>query len=77
VGAGTSGQVLVWHDLLGLYEWRPRFARAFVELRPAIADALTRYAADVRARRFPGEEHCYEIDQAELDRFVASVEGEA
>jgi 3-methyl-2-oxobutanoate hydroxymethyltransferase len=76
-GAGTSGQVLVWHDLLGLYEWRPRFARAFVELRPAILDALTRYAGDVRARRFPCEEHCYTIDPAELERFVAAVESEA
>jgi 3-methyl-2-oxobutanoate hydroxymethyltransferase len=75
-GPGTSGQVLVWHDLLGLYDRRPRFARAFVELRPAIVDALTRYAADVRAGRFPSEEHCYAIDQAELDRFVASVERE-
>ncbi len=72
-GSGTSGQVLVWHDLLGLYEWRPRFARAFAELRPAIAEALSRYAGDVRARRFPAEEHCYSIEASELERFTASL----
>jgi 3-methyl-2-oxobutanoate hydroxymethyltransferase len=75
-GNGTSGQVLVWHDLLGLYDWRPRFARAFVELRPTIIDALTRYAAEVRTRSFPGEEHCYTIDETELERFRASLESD-
>ncbi len=75
-GAGTSGQVLVWHDLLGLYEWRPRFARAFVELRPTIIDALTRYAADVRSRSFPDQEHCYAIDETELERFRACLDSD-
>lgn len=72
-GAGTSGQVLVWHDVLGVYEWRPRFAPAFVELRPQIIDALQRYVRDVRAGSFPSQEHCYGIDANELDRFRASV----
>jgi 3-methyl-2-oxobutanoate hydroxymethyltransferase len=52
-GPGTSGQVLVWHDLLGLYGWRPRFARAYAELRPAIEEALRRYAGEVRDGTFP------------------------
>ncbi len=52
-GPGTSGQVLVWHDLLGLYGWRPRFARAYAELRPATEEALRRYAGEVRDGTFP------------------------
>jgi 3-methyl-2-oxobutanoate hydroxymethyltransferase len=71
-GAQTSGQALVWHDLLGLYDWRPRFARAFAELRPAITEALRQYAADVRARSFPSDEHAYTIPADELSRLLES-----
>jgi 3-methyl-2-oxobutanoate hydroxymethyltransferase len=71
-GAQTSGQVLVWHDLIGLYDWRPRFARAFAELRPTIIEALRQYATEVRARNFPREEHAYTIPDAELSRLLAS-----
>lgn len=65
-GPGTDGQVLVWHDLLGLYEWRPRFAKAFVELRHEIRNAAVRYAAEVRAQTFPADESCYTIEDDEL-----------
>jgi 3-methyl-2-oxobutanoate hydroxymethyltransferase len=73
IGAGvrTSGQVLVWHDLLGLYEWRPRFAKAFAELRPLMIDALSRYVREVRNRQFPGRETEYRIDPTELEHFRA------
>jgi 3-methyl-2-oxobutanoate hydroxymethyltransferase len=73
IGAGvrTSGQVLVWHDLLGLYEWRPRFAKAFVELRPIMIAALSRYVREVRDRQFPGRENEYRIDTTELEQFRA------
>jgi 3-methyl-2-oxobutanoate hydroxymethyltransferase len=78
IGAGTqtSGQVLVWHDLLGLYDWRPRFARAFTELRPAITEALRQYAAEVRARSFPSDEHAYTIPAAELSRLLESFDSD-
>ena len=71
IGAGvrTSGQVLVWHDLLGIYEWRPRFAMAFAELRPVMIDALSRYVREVRDRQFPGRENEYRINTAELEQF--------
>jgi 3-methyl-2-oxobutanoate hydroxymethyltransferase len=72
-GSGTDGQVLVWHDLLGLYEWRPRFAKAYVHLRPQMVEALAGYAAEVRDRRFPAPEHCYAIEPAELERFRSSL----
>jgi 3-methyl-2-oxobutanoate hydroxymethyltransferase len=71
-GAGTDGQVLVWHDLLGLYEWRPRFAKAFTELRPVITQALGQYGDEARSRRFPGSEHTYTIEH-ELHLFLKSL----
>lgn len=70
-GPGTSGQVLVWHDILGIYDWRPRFAPAFVELRSQITGALSRYAHEVRTGRFPSKAHGYTIDADELERFRA------
>jgi 3-methyl-2-oxobutanoate hydroxymethyltransferase len=73
-GASTSGQVLVWHDLIGLYDWRPRFARAFAQLRPTITDALRQYATEVRAHKFPDTEHSYTIPDTELTRFLASID---
>lgn len=71
IGAGvrTSGQVLVWHDLLGLYEWRPRFAKAYAELRPMMIDAVSRYVREVRDRQFPSRKNEYGIDTLELERF--------
>jgi 3-methyl-2-oxobutanoate hydroxymethyltransferase len=64
IGIGASpycdGQILVSDDVLGLYsEFTPRFVRRYAELAPAIAAAAAAYAADVRARRFPGPEHCF------------------
>jgi 3-methyl-2-oxobutanoate hydroxymethyltransferase len=69
IGAGgsTDGQVLVWHDLLGLYEWgSPRFVKRYADLRPQILDALTRYSSEVRTGQFPTSEYTYSIDPAEL-----------
>ena len=66
-GVGTDGQVLVWHDMLGITEGRlPRFVKRYAEGRDAMLDAVRRYAADVRARRYPEAAHTYGIDGAEL-----------
>jgi 3-methyl-2-oxobutanoate hydroxymethyltransferase len=72
IGAGgsTDGQVLVFHDLLGMYEGHaPRFTKRFAEVRSAMVEGVQAYAAEVRTRRFPGTEHTYSIDPAELERF--------
>jgi 3-methyl-2-oxobutanoate hydroxymethyltransferase len=69
IGAGnaTDGQVLVWHDLLGLYEWgSPRFVKRYAELRPQILEALQRYSTEVRTGQFPTSEYTYSIDPTEL-----------
>jgi 3-methyl-2-oxobutanoate hydroxymethyltransferase len=72
IGAGgaTDGQVLVFHDLLGMYDGHaPRFTKRFAEVRRAMVEGVQAYAEDVRTRRFPGLEHTYSIDPAELERF--------
>src|SRR3954451_14769415 len=76
IGAGplTDGQVLVFHDLLGMYEGHaPRFTKRFAEVRRAMAEGMQAYAEEVRGRRFPGAEHTYSIDPAELERFKEIV----
>ena len=61
-GAGCDGQVLVWHDMLGLYEGRaPRFVKRYADLAPTIVTALASYADEVRGGRFPEEQHTYSI----------------
>jgi 3-methyl-2-oxobutanoate hydroxymethyltransferase len=72
IGAGvsTDGQVLVWHDLLGLYSGTsPRFVKRYAELAPVIRDAVAAYADDVRARRFPEDVHTYSMPDEELAAF--------
>jgi len=61
-GAGTSGQVLVFHDLLGLGEGHvAKFVERYAEGRQALEEGARRWADDVRAGRFPREEHTYAI----------------
>ncbi|HET9244075.1 MAG TPA: 3-methyl-2-oxobutanoate hydroxymethyltransferase [Gaiella sp.] len=73
-GADTDGQVLVWHDLLGLYEGSsPRFVKRYADLATTIREAVGAYAADVRERRFPEEVHTYSMPDEELAAFRAAV----
>lgn len=62
IGAGpdTDGQVMVWHDMLGLTGGRsPRFVKRYAELRGAMRDAISTYADEVRDGAYPAEEHTY------------------
>jgi len=68
-GADTDGQVLVFHDLVGLYDAHvPKYVKRYAELKSAMVDAVARYAADVRARRFPAPEHEYRMEESERTR---------
>ncbi len=69
-GSATDGQVLVFHDLLGIYEGHaPRFAKRFAEVKRAMVEGVQDFAHEVRERRFPATEHTYGIDPAELEEF--------
>ena len=80
IGAGvaTDGQVLVWHDLLGLHGGHmPKFVKRYDNLRERMIAAVGEYAADVRARRFPGPEHVYSVDPSELDQLRRYLDQES
>ena len=65
IGIGASpacdGQVLVTDDMLGIFDWTPKFVRRYADLRSQIDQAVRSYAADVRAHRFPGEAETYQL----------------
>jgi 3-methyl-2-oxobutanoate hydroxymethyltransferase len=80
IGSGREcdGQVLVFHDLLGLYQGKaPRFVKRYAELAPEIQGAIERYAADVRSGAFPGDEHTYSIPDEELAAFLSGSRAES
>jgi len=73
-GAGCDGQVLVWHDLLGLYAGRaPRFVKRYAEVAATIGDAVAAYADEVRTGAFPAEQHTYAMPEDELALFEAAL----
>ena len=72
IGAGPAcdGQVLVFHDLLGIREGRgARFVQRYADLQEEMDAGVAAYAADVRSRAYPAPEHGYAIDAAELAAF--------
>jgi 3-methyl-2-oxobutanoate hydroxymethyltransferase len=72
-GADTDGQVLVWHDMLGYYDGHaPRFVKRYADLGDVIADALGRYADEVRSGAFPEEQHTYAMPEDERTAFEAT-----
>jgi 3-methyl-2-oxobutanoate hydroxymethyltransferase len=72
-GSATDGQVLVWHDMLGMYGGpTPRFVKRYADIAEEIGDAISRYAADVRSGAFPGPEHTYGISEDELAAFLSN-----
>ena len=76
IGAGpsTDGQVLVFHDLLGIYDGHAaRFVKRYAEVKAQMVAGLAEYADDVRRGAFPGPEHTYTIDDAELEPFRAAL----
>jgi 3-methyl-2-oxobutanoate hydroxymethyltransferase len=68
IGAGKDcdGQVLVYHDLVGLFErFTPKFVKQYVNLSPLIKEALVRYKSDVEKGTFPAREHIFSMNPDE------------
>jgi 3-methyl-2-oxobutanoate hydroxymethyltransferase len=76
IGAGpdVDGQVLVFHDLLGIYDGHvARFAKRYGDVRAHMVAGVAEYAAEVRTGAFPAPEHCYSIDDEQLASFRAGL----
>ena len=72
-GPGTDGQVLVTHDMLGLYEPAPRFVRRYAELGDEIRRAVAAYRDDVETGGFPTSEHAPAMAEEEWGAFLAAL----
>ena len=69
-GPGTDGQVLVFHDLLGIFDGHAaKFVKRYARVREAMVEGVAAYTSEVRSRAFPGPEHMYSVEPAELDEF--------
>ncbi len=77
-GVGCDGQVLVTHDLLGLFDrFTPKFVKRYAELHAAMASAFAAFKADVEGRAFPGPEHSVEMTDEAWEAFVKATGGGA
>jgi 3-methyl-2-oxobutanoate hydroxymethyltransferase len=77
-GADTDGQVLVFHDLLGIFGGHAaKFVKRYADVRGEMVRGVAAYADEVRSGVFPGAEHIYSIDPAELAEFRAYLAHEA
>jgi len=73
-GPDCDGQVLVIHDVLGLYEKiKPKFAKRYLELSGEIVKAATSYKNDVISGKFPANEHSFSMDKSELERLKKEI----
>lgn len=72
IGAGNAcdGQVLVFHDMLGLSDFTPRFVKKYAELGGLVQNAIQDYIHDVKNSTFPSEEHVFSIADKELQEFL-------
>jgi 3-methyl-2-oxobutanoate hydroxymethyltransferase len=80
IGAGpaTDGQVLVFHDLLGIHQGHtPKFVKRYAEIGDGMVAGVRAYAEDVRSRRFPDPEHTYSVDPDELAEFKRYLDQES
>ena len=73
-GPGTSGQVLVLHDVIGLYDrLAPRFAKRYADLATPLRQAVEAYRAEVESGAFPGREHSYAMPEEEWQALVEGL----
>jgi 3-methyl-2-oxobutanoate hydroxymethyltransferase len=74
-GPGTGGQVLVLHDLVGMFDgFTPKFAKRYAELGTAMGDALRAFRAEVESGAFPAREHSYAMAEEEWQALLATLD---
>jgi 3-methyl-2-oxobutanoate hydroxymethyltransferase len=73
-GIGCDGQVLVTHDVLGLFDrFTPKFVKKYADFHAAMNKAFTDYIEDVETRRFPAQEHSVEMDDREWEQLIVEL----
>lgn len=74
-GVGTDGQILLCHDLLGVFtDFKPKFTKRYAKLTEVAVGGISEYVQEVKAGTFPDDDHTYGVDEAELDKFATMVE---
>ncbi len=74
-GVGTDGQILLCHDLLGVFtDFKPKFTKRYANLTEVAVSGIKAYIADVKGGTFPDDEHSYGVDEKEYDKFLGMVE---
>jgi len=80
IGAGPwcDGQVLVFHDLLGITTGRmAKFVKRYADLHETMVEGVKQYGEEVRSRHFPEPDHVYSVEPAELDEFRRYLDQES
>ena len=73
-GINCDGQVLVVHDMLGLFEKiKPKFAKRYLNLSEEIRNAINSYVKDVKEKRFPEKEHSFSMEKNELEKLEKEI----
>jgi 3-methyl-2-oxobutanoate hydroxymethyltransferase len=74
-GAGTDGQILLCHDLLGVFtDFKPKFTKRYANMTEVAVKGITRYIGEVKSGAFPDDDHSYGVDEKEYDKFLSLVE---
>ena len=74
-GAGCDGQILLCHDLLGVFtDFKPKFTKRYANLTEVAVKGISAYIAEVKAGKFPDDDHSYGVDDKEYEKFVSMVE---
>jgi len=74
-GVGTDGQILLCHDLLGVFtDFKPKFTKRFANLSEVAVNGIRAYIAEVKSGSFPDDDHSYGVDAKEFDKFLGLVE---
>ena len=74
-GVGTDGQILLCHDLLGVFtDFKPKFTKRYTNLTEVAVSGIKAYIADVKGGTFPDDDHTYGVDEKEYDKFLTLVE---
>ena len=74
-GVGTDGQILLCHDLLGVFtDFKPKFTKRFANLTEVALKGIAQYISEVKSGAFPDDDHSYGVDEKEYEKFLALVE---